>query len=290
MPTLPPDCEAICELTPITRPLASSSGPPELPGLIGASVWITESIWKPSGAWMWRPVPETIPAVVVCESPNGEPIATASWPVRTALESASESALSLRDGLDLHDRQVADERSTPLTCAGRGLVVGELHLHGRRVADHVRVGDDRAVGVDDEARARAVVGLDRHDGLARRGVDRGDVAGLLGADERGRRPAPRRRSSSITPSANAPPPTSTRRRARRRARSGSARRSGAGAGARRRRGGGAGGSGVCGRARRPSVGSPSSQSKGSVIVPRAWRADRQIRIRSTTITPSVGPS
>jgi len=32
--------ERICALIPITRPCASSSGPPELPWLIGASVWI----------------------------------------------------------------------------------------------------------------------------------------------------------------------------------------------------------------------------------------------------------
>ena len=30
--------EAIAELTPITAPVASTSGPPELPGLIAASV------------------------------------------------------------------------------------------------------------------------------------------------------------------------------------------------------------------------------------------------------------
>ena len=42
--------EAIWELTPITRPSASSSGPPELPGLIAASVWSTPEIWKPLGA------------------------------------------------------------------------------------------------------------------------------------------------------------------------------------------------------------------------------------------------
>ena len=95
-PTLPLPLPpvAIWELTPITRPLASSSGPPELPGLIGASVWMTESIWKPSGAWMWRPVPDTMPAVAVCGRPKGEPMATASWPVRTVLESASSSARS----------------------------------------------------------------------------------------------------------------------------------------------------------------------------------------------------
>ena len=52
MPTLPEAPSppvAICELTPITRPAASSSGPPELPGLIAASVWMTSSIAKPLG-------------------------------------------------------------------------------------------------------------------------------------------------------------------------------------------------------------------------------------------------
>ena len=82
--------------------------------MIGASVWITESIWKPSGASMWRPVPETIPAVVVCESPNGEPIATASSPVRTAVESASESGFSVRLASTLTTAR-SDERSTPVT-------------------------------------------------------------------------------------------------------------------------------------------------------------------------------
>src|SRR5476651_1298279 len=33
---------AIAQLTPMTRPLLSRSAPPELPGLIAASVWITE--------------------------------------------------------------------------------------------------------------------------------------------------------------------------------------------------------------------------------------------------------
>ena len=35
----------ICALMPITRPRASNSGPPELPRLIGASVWIASMIW-----------------------------------------------------------------------------------------------------------------------------------------------------------------------------------------------------------------------------------------------------
>ncbi len=46
MPTLPDDpfAVSIWELTPITFPLASNSGPPELPWLIEASVWMTSSI------------------------------------------------------------------------------------------------------------------------------------------------------------------------------------------------------------------------------------------------------
>jgi hypothetical protein len=72
MPTLPwLPAVAICEFTPITRPLASMSGPPELPGLIGASVWMTSSIVKPLGARISRPRPEMIPAVAVRSSPSG---------------------------------------------------------------------------------------------------------------------------------------------------------------------------------------------------------------------------
>ena len=43
-PSLPPESLAICALTPTTFPLESSSGPPELPWLIAASVWIAPPI------------------------------------------------------------------------------------------------------------------------------------------------------------------------------------------------------------------------------------------------------
>ena len=56
---------AICELTPTTSPRASISGPPELPGLIDASVWMTLSIWKLFGAVIWRWRADTIPVVTV---------------------------------------------------------------------------------------------------------------------------------------------------------------------------------------------------------------------------------
>ena len=40
MPTEPPDGENIDVLTPITLPSTSNAGPPELPLLIGASIWM----------------------------------------------------------------------------------------------------------------------------------------------------------------------------------------------------------------------------------------------------------
>ena len=48
IPALVPDGDRIAVLTPITRPAESSSGPPEFPGLMAASVWITLVISRPA--------------------------------------------------------------------------------------------------------------------------------------------------------------------------------------------------------------------------------------------------
>ena len=101
MPTLPawpPELalgDSICELTPITWPSALNSGPPELPGLIAASVWITSSIEKPLGEAISRWSALTTPTVSVRSRPNGLPIAYAGSPTSTLLESASASGLRL---------------------------------------------------------------------------------------------------------------------------------------------------------------------------------------------------
>ena len=66
IPTEPwPPPVAIWLLMPITWPRAFSSGPPELPGLIEASVWMTSLIGKPLGASTWRWSAETMPVVTV---------------------------------------------------------------------------------------------------------------------------------------------------------------------------------------------------------------------------------
>ncbi len=66
---------SIWSLRPITWPAALISGPPELPGLIGASVWIAFGIVNWLGALIVRPTALTMPAVTVFASPNGLPIA-----------------------------------------------------------------------------------------------------------------------------------------------------------------------------------------------------------------------
>ena len=50
MPMLPPDGERICELIPTSSPSVFTSAPPELPWLIGASVWMKSSKLPSPGA------------------------------------------------------------------------------------------------------------------------------------------------------------------------------------------------------------------------------------------------
>jgi hypothetical protein len=88
MPTLPPPWVGlvIAVFTPISRPNRSSSGPPELPGLIGASVWITPGIGVRTGDSIVRSSAEMIPCVMVRLSPNGLPMANAFWPTSRSAE------------------------------------------------------------------------------------------------------------------------------------------------------------------------------------------------------------
>ena len=58
---------AIAVLMPMTFPPASSSGPPELPGLIAASVWIRLESCSPLSVVIERPLADTIPLVTEFE-------------------------------------------------------------------------------------------------------------------------------------------------------------------------------------------------------------------------------
>ena len=190
MPTLP--CElpavAICELTPMTRPVSSSSGPPELPGLIGASVWMTWSIEKPLGALIERPMPETMPSVAVRSRPKGLPMAIAVSPTWTWRESANCSGLALRGALpeSIFTTARSLDGIRALDLAVDAAPVGaELDDDAVGVADDVRVGHERAVAVDEEAgaRARRRCGSRRRRGWpGRRSCPAGDRLALVGRD------------------------------------------------------------------------------------------------------------
>jgi len=70
-------------LIPTTCPRLSTSGPPLLPGLRAASVWMTLSTIRdaePERVGNDRPRADTTPAVTEPAKPFGFPIATTSWP------------------------------------------------------------------------------------------------------------------------------------------------------------------------------------------------------------------
>ena len=79
---------------PITAPVASKSGPPELPGLMEASIWIAFVTTRSEDAWVLfcdelsssmetstgRLRAETMPVVTVFDRPSGAPIAMTGAP------------------------------------------------------------------------------------------------------------------------------------------------------------------------------------------------------------------
>src|ERR1041384_6146300 len=78
---------------PTSSPAAFTSAPPELPGLIDASVWIawydTEDARRDSpGTVTFRSRADTMPVVTVPCSPDGEPMAITASPTFTEPESA----------------------------------------------------------------------------------------------------------------------------------------------------------------------------------------------------------
>ena len=77
---------SIATLTPMTLPLISSSGPPELPGLIAASVWMTLSSVSVAPdvlvpAVIERDSPDIMPSEIeFWNSARALPMAMADWP------------------------------------------------------------------------------------------------------------------------------------------------------------------------------------------------------------------
>ena len=80
----------ICALIPITRPVASKSGPPEFPRLIGASIWIAFATANVDvSESIDRPIAETTPTESEVCWPKGLPIAATGSPTTTRDETPS---------------------------------------------------------------------------------------------------------------------------------------------------------------------------------------------------------
>ena len=123
MPELEPSPPAVVllvsiwSLRPSTSPSALSSGPPEFPGLIGASVWIAPGIVQPFGAVIERPVWLTMPEVTVSGRLNGLPIATTSSPTCAVDESANVSGCSSEAGASTLITPTSVDGSVPTSFA-----------------------------------------------------------------------------------------------------------------------------------------------------------------------------
>ena len=134
-----PWAEAISAvLIPTTSPLRFKRGPPELPGLMAASVWMRLwSIGRP-GCSMVRPSALTTPTVTVGPPSiqSGLPIATTVSPTASVDEAPSRSAGG--PALDLEDRQIGKPVGTD---HGRpeDAPVGQRHLDLLGAFDHMIV-------------------------------------------------------------------------------------------------------------------------------------------------------
>ena len=96
---------------PMTSPSASNIGPPELPRLIGASVWIASTRLKPDVIEsIERSVAETTPTLSELSWPKGLPIAATGSPTTTAARVAERHrADRVVGGIDLEDADVVED-------------------------------------------------------------------------------------------------------------------------------------------------------------------------------------
>jgi hypothetical protein len=105
-------------LMPRMRPAASTSAPPELPGLMAASVWMRSTSATPCAGVTVRPSALTMPEVTLPSSPNGEPIATTGSPT-AGVASASAQTGTGRSLASTRSTARSEAASTPTTSASR---------------------------------------------------------------------------------------------------------------------------------------------------------------------------
>ena len=97
-------------LMPTSSPRRLTSAPPELPGLIDASVWM--KFWKPSPGRPLRPTAETMPEVTVWPTPKGLPTATTKSPTSSRSLSARVTAARRSAGIRISATSVSGSDPT----------------------------------------------------------------------------------------------------------------------------------------------------------------------------------
>ncbi len=90
--------------------------------MIAASVWMTWSILKPLGAWIWRWSADTTPVVSVRSSPNGLPIATVGSPTCTSRDEPSVSGCRPSPDGSIFSTARSSETSRPTILASTVLM------------------------------------------------------------------------------------------------------------------------------------------------------------------------
>ena len=166
-PSLPPPDEAICSLMPMTLPGLSISGPPELPWLIAASVWI------PLGMRLAVRRLEAAPGRRDDARGDGEVVAERIADGHDRLADDDLVRVAERQRVEVHlarvhldDRDVAaDVHADELACDTLGLGTALVEHHGdaartlAALVHDVRVGEDVALLVDHEAGAEGLGAL-----------------------------------------------------------------------------------------------------------------------------------
>ena len=146
----------------MTSPRTFTSGPPELPGLIAASVWMKSWMlpWpRPGSPLSARPLALTMPEVTVKvrPSPSGLPMASTHSPTRAS--SLLPRATGGRSLASILSTATSVFGSVPMTLRLELPPVEQADGDLLRALDHVVVGQDVAVGRDDEAGAAALLDL-----------------------------------------------------------------------------------------------------------------------------------
>jgi len=103
-------------------------GPPELPWLMAASVWIASLMVKLLGASICRWSALTMPAVTVPSRPNGLPTATTGSPTTSLLEFPTASGFNTDAGALTLMTAMSVDGSAPTTVALYVAPLGKLTL------------------------------------------------------------------------------------------------------------------------------------------------------------------